>query len=50
VSIAAVEPCSVAVAWSGSSSLAPCAAVYDCYHGSCRCIALSSLSDTLRTL
>jgi hypothetical protein len=34
VSIAAIEPCSVAVTWSGCAVAA--AAIYDCSFGSCR--------------
>jgi hypothetical protein len=38
VCITAVQPCCVAVAWSGCASRPPAAAVYDCSFGSCRCL------------
>lgn len=38
VTLAAVEPCSVAVVWSCGSSPPPSAAVYDCSFGSCRSV------------
>ena len=47
ICIAAIEPCSVAVAWSGSTTVAPLAAVYDCCFGSCSaCIPLHAFDAT----
>jgi hypothetical protein len=49
VSLAAVEPCSVAVVWSCGTCPPPSAAVYDCSFGSCRC-ATQMLSGILESL